>query len=151
MGSTTKHLFINFNKSIDFYVIMCYNIYVNKQRKGYQTMKNITLATIKSIKRNGGATINKYGERVSMKSGYQVSKQDLLIIPVDELSKFTLKELMKLLVKRGEYLGVWIDDGKAYIDISCRVATKSGAMAMGRELKQLSVLRWRDCECLTVV
>lgn len=114
-------------------------------------MKNITLATIKSIKRNGGATINKYGVRVSMKSGYQVSKQDLLIIPVDELNKFTLKELMKLLVKRGDYLGVWIDDGKAYIDISCRVATKSGAMIMGRELKQLSVLRWRDCECLTVV
>ena len=113
-------------------------------------MKNITLATIKSIKRNGGATINKYGVRVSMKSGYQVSKQDLLIIPVDELNKFTLKELMKLLVKRGDYLGVWIDDGKAYIDISCRVATKSGAMPMGRELKQLSVLRWRDCECLTV-
>ena len=113
-------------------------------------MKNITLATIKSIKRNGGATINKYGVRVSMKSGYQVSKQDLLIIPVDELNKFTLKEMMKLLVKRGDYLGVWIDDGKAYIDISCRVATKSGAMTMGRELNQLSVLRWRDCECLTV-
>ena len=68
-------------------------------------MKNITLATIKSIKRNGGATINKYGIRVSMKSGYQVSKQDLLIIPVDELNKFTLKELMRLLVRRGDYLG----------------------------------------------
>ena len=114
-------------------------------------MKNITLATIKSIKRNGGATINKYGERVSMKSGYQVSKQDLYIIPVDELDKLIIKEAMKLLLKRGDYLGVWIDDGKAYIDISVRIATKKEAMTRGRELNQLSVLRWSDCECLTVV
>lgn len=113
-------------------------------------MKNITLATINSIKRNGGATFNKYGVRVSMKSGYQVSKQDLLIIPVDNLDKLILKELIKKLIKRGDYLGVWIDDGKAYIDISCRIATKIKAMEMGRELNQLSVLRWRDCECLAV-
>ena len=113
-------------------------------------MKNITLATIKSIKRNGGATINKYGERVTMKTGYQVSKEDLLIIPVDELNKLILKELIKKLINRGEYLGVWIDNGNVYIDISCRIATKSKAMEMGRELNQLSVLRWRDCECLAV-
>ena len=113
-------------------------------------MKNITLATIKSIKRNGGATINKYGERVSMKSGYQVSKRDLHIIPVDELDKLIIKEAMKLLESRGEYLGVWIDNGNAYIDISVRIATKHEAMTRGRELNQLSVLRWSDCECLAV-
>lgn len=113
-------------------------------------MKNITLATIKSIKRNGGATINKYGERVTMKTGYQVSKEDLLIIPVDELNKLILKELIKKLISRGEYLGVWIDNGNVYIDISCRIATKSKAIEMGRELNQLSVLRWRDMECLAV-
>ena len=113
-------------------------------------MKNITLATIKSIKRNGGATINKYGERVSMKSGYQVSKRDLYIIPVDELDKLIIKEAMKLLERRGEYLGVWIDNGNAYIDISVRIATRRDAMTKGRELKQLSVLRWTDCECLAV-
>lgn len=113
-------------------------------------MKNITLATIKSIKRNGGATINKYGERVSMKSGYQVSKCDLLILPVDELNKLIVKELLGKLVSRGDYLGLWIDNGNVYIDISCRIATKHEAMERGRELNQLSVLRWRDMECLAV-
>lgn len=113
-------------------------------------MKNITLATIKSIKRNGGATINKYGERVSMKSGYQVSKCDLLIIPVEELDKFIVKDLLGRLISRGDYLGLWIDNGSVYIDISCRIATKSKAMEMGRELNQLSVLRWSDMECLAV-
>jgi hypothetical protein len=113
-------------------------------------MKNITRATIKSIIRNGGATINKYGERVTMKTGYQVSKCDLLIIPVEELDKLTLKDLLTKLASRGEYLGVWIDEGKAYIDISCRIATKCGAMEKGRELKQLSVLRWADMVCVAV-
>ena len=113
-------------------------------------MKKITLATIKSIKRNGGATINKYGERVTMKTGYQVSKQDLYIIPVDELDKLIVKELLGRLISRGDYLGLWIDNGSVYIDISCRIATKSKAMEMGRELNQLSVLRWADMECLAV-
>ena len=113
-------------------------------------MKNITKATIDSILRNGGATINCYGERVQMKSGYQVSKQDLLIIPADNLNKLILKELIKKLVSRGEYLGVWVDNGKVYIDISCRVATKRDAMQMGRDLNQLSILRWADMECLAV-
>ena len=113
-------------------------------------MKKITLATIKSIKRNGGATINKYGDRVTMKSGYQVSKRDLYIIPVNKLDKLIIKEAMKLLKNRGEYLGVWIDNGNAYIDISVRIATKRDAMAKGHELNQLSVLRWNDCVCLAV-
>lgn len=113
-------------------------------------MKNITVATIKSIIRNGGATINKYGERVTMKTGYQVSKCDLLVIPVEELDKLTLKDLFVKLTSRGEYLGVWIDEGKAYIDISCRIATKREAMRVGRELNQLSVLRWADGTCLAV-
>jgi hypothetical protein len=113
-------------------------------------MKKITITTIKSIIKNGGATINKYGERVSMKTGYQVSKRDLYIVPVNKLDKLIIKEAMKLLERRGEYLGVWIDNGNAYIDISVRIATKRDAMAKGRELNQLSVLRWTDCECLAV-
>ena len=114
-------------------------------------MKKITKSTIKSITRNGGATINKYGERVTMTTGYQVSKRDLLIVPKEELTKFMIINALQMLEKRSEYVGVWIDGGYAYVDISCRIATKKAAMTMGRELSQLSVLRWRDCECLTVV
>ena len=114
-------------------------------------MKNITLATIKSIIRNGGATIRKDGVRVSMHTGYQVSKCDLYIIPVEEMTEAILRDALRLLVKRSDYLGVWIDEGKAYIDISCRIATKKQAMQAGRDLQQLSILRWKDCECLAVV
>ena len=112
--------------------------------------KNITKATIKSIIRNGGATIKYNGERVAMKSGYQVSKRDLLIISVAEFTKHILLQAMRELNGRREYLGVWVDDGKVYIDISHRIATKREAMERGRELNQLTILRWNDMECLAV-
>lgn len=114
-------------------------------------MKNITLATIKSIIKNGGATFNKNGNRIKLKTGYQVSKKDLVIIDLLSFNKFILKELLKKLTSRGEYLGVWIDCGKVYVDISCRIATKQAAMKKGKELKQLTILRWKDLECLAVV
>lgn len=115
-------------------------------------MKNITKATVNSILRNGGATFNNNNERVTLKSGYQVSKCDLLIISVDELNKDLIKHLILTnLNSRGEYLGLWIDDGKVFIDVSCRVATKRDAMQMGRELNQISILKWATMECLNVV
>ena len=114
-------------------------------------MKKITVATIKSIVRNGGATITREGVRVVLRSGYQVSKQDLYILPVADFCKEHLATALSLLSRRGEYVGVWIDNGLAYIDISCRVSTKYEAMNLGRSLNQLSILRWRDGECLAVV
>lgn len=113
-------------------------------------MKNITKATINSIIRNGGATFNHNQERVQLKSGYQVSKCDLLIIPTEDLTKDIVKGLIAKLASRGEYLGLWIDNGNVYVDISCRVATKRDAMQMGRDLNQLSVLKWATMECLAV-
>ena len=113
-------------------------------------MKNITKATIDSILRNGGATINYHGERVQMKSGYQVSKRDIVVIPVADFSKYIVKALVQMLGGRGEYLGVWVDKGLVYVDISCRIATKRDAMQMGRDLNQLSVLQWATMQCLDV-
>lgn len=113
-------------------------------------MRRITKATINSIIKNGGATINKRGERVVLKTGYQVSKCDLAIIDLENFNKFALMSLMCRLEKRGEYLGVWVDNGKVYIDISHRIATRKQAMQAGRELNQLTILRWRDGECLVV-
>jgi hypothetical protein len=113
-------------------------------------MKKITKTTVNSIIRNGGATINRHGVRVSMRTGYQVSKCDLYIIPVEQLDKYILISAMQQLTSKSEYVGVWIDNGSAYIDISCRIATKHKAMQAGRELNQLSILRWADMECLAV-
>lgn len=113
-------------------------------------MKNITKATVKSIISRGGATFNKNGERVTLKSGYQVSKKDLIVLPVTQMNKFIIKELLKRIIMRGEYLGVWINEGLAYIDISYRTRTKKEALRMGKEYNQISVLRWKDGSCIMV-
>ena len=114
-------------------------------------MKNITNATINSILRNGGATINYNGERVQMKSGYQVSKHDLVVMPAEDFNKYIIKALVATLTSRGEYLGVWVDNNKVYIDVSHRVATKREAMERGKELNQLTILKWSTMQCLEVV
>jgi hypothetical protein len=113
-------------------------------------MKNITLATIKSILKNGGATINKNGVRIKMKSGYQVSIHDIAILPVEQFNKYILKELITRLSSKGEYLGVWVDDNKVYIDISRRIPTKAKAVEEGKRLNQISILKWKNMECIAV-
>lgn len=114
-------------------------------------MKKITKTTVKSIIKNGGATINRHGVRVSMRTGYQVSKCDLYIVPLESFTKHLLFDALSKLNSSSEYVGVWIDNGSAYIDISCRIATKNKAMQIGKELNQLSILRWADMECLAVI
>ena len=106
---------------------------------------------LSKILQNGGATINARGEFVSLKSGYQVSVRDLGRVRTEDLTEDMVKTVIEQGLSRGEYCGVWIDDGFAYVDISKRISTKQEAMRLGREKKQLSILDWRKNECLAVV
>ena len=103
------------------------------------------------ILKNGGATINARGEFVSLKSGYQVSVRDLGRVRTEDLTEDMVKTVIEQGLSKGEYCGVWIDDGFAYVDISKRISTKQEAMRLGREKKQLSILDWRKNKCLAVV
>ena len=105
---------------------------------------------LNTILSNGGATINNNGKLVTLKSGYQISKQDVLICDAEALTEQMLLDILAMGLKRGEYCGVWIDEGKAYVDISVRVATKREALAMGKQLHQLTVLQWATMKCLPV-
>ena len=105
---------------------------------------------LKTILQNNGATINNKGKMVTLKSGYQISKQDVLICDAETLTEAMLLDILATGLKRGEYCGVWIDDGKAYVDISIRVATKREALTMGKQLHQLTVLQWATMKCLPV-
>ena len=103
------------------------------------------------ILKNGGATINARGEFVSLKSGYQVSVRDLGRVRTEDLTEDMVKTVVEQGLQRGEYCGVWIDGGFAYVDISKRISTKQEAMRVGKEKKQLSILDWRKNRCLAVV
>ena len=105
--------------------------------------------SIQDIIDNGGATINHKGESVQMVSGYQVSKRDLGRVAISDFTQDMINAVVAYGLRRGEYCGIWVDDGFVYVDISVRIATKQAAMSKGKQLNQLSILRWRDMVCLS--
>ena len=103
--------------------------------------------TLKAIKINGGMTIDKQGNPLQYKSGYQVSAEDLEIIPAYKLRKTHLIEMLNA-IPVGSCLGVWLDNGKAYIDRSARISNKRLALKVGRELNQISIYDWKSGDCI---
>lgn len=98
---------------------------------------------LKDIKVNNGATLNKEGENLSYTNGYQVSVKDLEIVPAYRLTKKHLIEMLKKLPV-GANLGVWIDNGKAYIDHSVRFTNKRQAVQYGKLHNQIAVWDWKN-------
>ena len=102
---------------------------------------------LKDIKANKGATLSKQGESLSYSKGYQVSEKDLLIIPAYKLRKSQLIDMLNAL-DSGKCLGVWIDNGKAYIDCSEHIATKREALKLGKQRNQISIWGWKASEAI---
>lgn len=102
---------------------------------------------LKDIKANNGATLNKQGEPLAYTKGYQVSEQDLLIIPAYRLTKKQLITMLNELAD-GKCLGIWIDNNKAYVDCSEYINTKRQAMRLGKQRKQLSIWNWKASEAI---
>ena len=98
--------------------------------------------TLKEIKANGGATLDKLGMAISYTSGYQVSAEDLEVIPVHKLTKRHLLEMLEI-IPFGSNLGIWIYQGKAYIDRSARIGNKRLAIKVGKQLNQISIYDWK--------
>lgn len=96
---------------------------------------------LKDIKTALGATLNKQGDTVNHKSGYQVGKQALYTVPVYKLRKGALKQALAG-IKDSDCLGVWIDNGKAYVDISEHIASLADALKAGRARGEISIYDW---------
>ena len=109
----------------------------------------IKLNTLKNIIKNGGATLNKQNKQVNYKNGYQVSKKDCFTLDLNNLQTI-LQNTNKLLktIKQNEFVGLWIDDDKIYIDISIRIANKQKAIKTGLKLNQISIFDWQNQNCI---
>ena len=109
-------------------------------------MKKIDIE--KSIK-NGGATLNKSGESVQFNRGYQVSKKDCYTLKAENVNE-VLTAVNSLLnsISAGEFVGLWVDSGLIYIDVSERVERLSAAMVAGIERKQKSIFDWCLSRCI---
>lgn len=109
-------------------------------------MKKIQLLNIIN---EGGATLNASGEAVSFSRGYQVSKKDCYTLKVGNVPAI-LKAVNKLLngLKAGEFVGLWVDCGLIYIDISERIDRLSVAIVAGVARNQKSIFDWCCNRCI---
>lgn len=104
---------------------------------------------VEDIVKNGGATLNKNGKMVTLKTGYQVSVKDIGVCEVKELTQQMVNNIVDYGIKqRGEYAGFWIEDGRVYCDVSKRIASKQAAIDLGKQLKQISIFNWQKNSCI---
>lgn len=91
------------------------------------------------------------GEMLEIKSysdGYQVSVKDMHIIPFKGLTpKILLENYLLPMVKENtdrRDIGLWLDDGKVYIDFSMNIKDKKQALDVGEYYKQMSIYGWAE-------
>lgn len=106
-------------------------------------------STIKKIIENGGATLTKQGKKVNYKKGYQVSKKDCFILNIEnvELICEKVNELLQK-INKNDFVGLWVDNGKIYIDISIKFNILENALQFGKLNKQLSIFDWKNQTCI---
>lgn len=109
----------------------------------------MTIKNLENIIKNGGATLNSNGEIVNYNRGYQVSKKDCYTSEVRNANKI-LRAVNSLLgtITAGEFVGLWVDNGLIYIDVSEHVERLSVAIVKGIERKQKSIFDWCMGRCI---
>ena len=120
---------------------LCYNIGVKRMEVVDMKM------TLKAIKENKGATLDNHGRAVTYKTGFQVSRKDLFVCRVNKLRMRDIEEILADMPSTSN-LGIWIDGGLAYVDISERIANRAHALKVGSERKQISVWAWKKSEAV---
>ena len=107
----------------------------------------MTKNDLTKILRAGGVTLSASGEAVEYSRGYQVSVCDLAIIDTnreaDAVSFINSQKLAK-----GEFLGLWVDDDKLYIDKSRHFNSRTEAIKQGLALNQISIFNWSNKTCI---
>lgn len=86
--------------------------------------------------RDGDGLTLRAGRKISYKTGWQVADVGF------ETS--SASEAARKIVEMGGNCGVWYSNGIYYIDHSFWVKTKRDALRIGREHKQISILKWSN-------
>lgn len=93
---------------------------------------------IDEIKNNGGLTLAADYKKANNKSGFYVSKLGYeRIISFNTLAD-NLKEY-KSKLQKNEYVGLWLNNGMLYIDITKHYKNKKEAIKIGIKNKQLAI------------
>ena len=112
----------------------------------------VTNNLVKRAIKNGGLTFRNKKQKV--KSGFMVSQKDTeKIVKVNGITKLK-KEIQNYInnnkLSRGQYYGLWFDNGNCYIDISKRIGTKSVALDYAKQEQQLAIFDNTNIKVITL-
>ena len=102
----------------------------------------MTLRQLKNyVKHNDGATIDaSTGDIALLNAGYMVSLAGYETkTTLRRLSYRLVRYYLKEAKKRGAFLGLWLDGGALYVDISVNIALLGEAVIKARDNKQLAI------------
>lgn len=104
---------------------------------------------LKKIIDNGGATLNAKEKAVKYLKGYQVSEKDCYKLDVNNIAEI-LQAINQLFEKinKDQFVGLWVDCGFVYIDISKKINALADAIKFGKEKNQISIFNWRNKSCI---
>lgn len=105
-------------------------------------MNNKQLKIIKKhVENYGGATLEARGlDITTLKRGYMVSLKGFeLKTSLEALDKRTLERYQKIANARGAYVGLWLDAGVLYVDISKNIMQYQTALSMAKTNEQLAI------------
>lgn len=114
------------------------------------------LENIKDIINNGGITLDIDGEKMTKTEGFMVSIYgEEVQVNVDNeegiLKAINEKlEKIKKLNKESLYVGVWLDNGVIYVDISIHIIEKNEALEFGKNNKQIAVYDLKNNQSLYI-
>lgn len=99
---------------------------------------------IKETLKNNGGSFNVSTKKIkSPLKGYMCSIKDLIVIDKKDFNVKLLKSLVKdnfsLLKSNENYLGMWIENDKIYVDIAANFSSKEKALNTARNNKQLAI------------
>lgn len=96
---------------------------------------------LKEIIKNGGCTLNKKGQAFTSNKGFMISIFGKEVKTTDEeMALDKINEYIRIIQnKKGLYVGVWIDKGSIYVDLSIHIINKVEALEFGKKNKQLAI------------
>ena len=96
---------------------------------------------IKKIIVEGGATLNKYGKDFVSNNGFMVSVFGAEFKTTDEeKAKSKIEEYIeKIQTQEGLFVGVWVDEGEVYVDLSIHILDYNEALEVARNNKQKAI------------
>lgn len=101
---------------------------------------------IKQVNKNGGATLTSNLNNNRLKGGYMVSLRGYERRYKKMGACFTkaLNQYSTLAKSLNAYVGLWVDNGLIYLDLSINVKDKEKAIKKGLDNKQLAIYNISD-------